>query len=555
MITGSHHMQAYWIPGDEATSKSSFPSPTYSTIERWVSRRDVFLVGPEYSKRAVDLESHLHRVPRHRRPAAIDARSDRDRGAASPSSASPARRATVRRRSTSPPTTIRSRARRSTERRRRRHHRQSGAAVAGARRPRCAGSVTASAVRPTTGCDAGLAIRPGRALRDDEADPAPRQPARRAPAGARSTPTRSFAASRYWTRRHGAGVGARVQRPHRVAVLPEAARSPACRATRCTTAIPTGSSRARATATPPARSVTRPSAECRSAHAPRRRLDGSACYNCHMPHTTYGLVARDAQPPDQRARACRTTSRPGGRTRATSVISIARWRGRRRRCSAGTARRRPSLTRRAAHGGGVGAGARARRGRRARAGGVEHGLARGASASGASGGAWRAPHLDRAPRRRISAVRYIGDRSLRAIDGFADLQYDYVAPEEARWAAQREAARASPGSRSGGGAVERRAELLFDGDGRFVRGELERLIAERDEDDQECSSPNERPAHASSSCTCASAAPRCFGFASSGSLLEAAARVEGCRGTSASPARRRRLLLTLAHAHGVGSAS
>ena len=107
---------------------------------------------------------------------------------------------------------------------------------------------------------------------------------------------------------------------------------------------------------------------------------------------------------------------------------------------------------------------------------VEHGLD---AARAAVGAAWMAPFLVELLDDDYSAIRYTAIRSLRAIPGFADLAYDYVGTEESRWAAQREAralvARAQPAAR---------AELLFDGDGRFARGEFERLAAERDEDDQ-----------------------------------------------------------------------
>jgi HEAT repeat protein len=91
-----------------------------------------------------------------------------------------------------------------------------------------------------------------------------------------------------------------------------------------------------------------------------------------------------------------------------------------------------------------------------------------------------APYLIELLDDEYSAVRYIAYHSLRGISGFEDFEYDYVGTEEARWAAQREAlARLSRAHKPAA-----RAELLFDADGRFARGELERLMAERREDDE-----------------------------------------------------------------------
>jgi hypothetical protein len=85
-----------------------------------------------------------------------------------------------------------------------------------------------------------------------------------------------------------------------------------------------------------------------------------------------------------------------------------------------------------------------------------------------------------------AAIRYIAYRSLRRITGFADFEYDYVGTEEARFSAQRQARERWP--RLAASPPQRRAELLFAPDGqggtRFSRGELERLIAERPEDDE-----------------------------------------------------------------------
>ena len=69
MMTGSHHMQAFWLPGSSGNEQLEFPFTYLFDDRRWVPRRDVFLVGTEYVEGAVGVEPHLRRVPRHRRPA------------------------------------------------------------------------------------------------------------------------------------------------------------------------------------------------------------------------------------------------------------------------------------------------------------------------------------------------------------------------------------------------------------------------------------------------------------------------------------------------------
>jgi hypothetical protein len=96
------------------------------------------------------------------------------------------------------------------------------------------------------------------------------------------------------------------------------------------------------------------------------------------------------------------------------------------------------------------------------------------------GGAWMAPYLVELLDDDYSAIRYAAIRSLRTLPGFDNLAYDYVAPDEARFAATRTArARLSPPP-----AADRRPELLFEPGGRFTRGDFERLAADRDESDQ-----------------------------------------------------------------------
>ena len=50
LMTGSHNMQAYWIPGQYGNQEYSFPFTFLFEQNRWVPRRDVFLKDPQTSR-------------------------------------------------------------------------------------------------------------------------------------------------------------------------------------------------------------------------------------------------------------------------------------------------------------------------------------------------------------------------------------------------------------------------------------------------------------------------------------------------------------------------
>ncbi len=205
---------------------------------------------------------------------------------------------------------------------------------------------------------------------------------------------------------------------------------------------------------------------------------GSICYNCHMPHTTYGLLRamRSHQMSVPRLRDTVVAGRPNAcnlchldRTLAWTAAALQRWFGTPPPPLTGERRTVAAAVLDVARGE---AGVRA----------LTAWSLGWQEARAASGGAWAAPLLIELLDDDYAAVRYLASRSLRALPGFADLPYDYIAPQDQRWAAQ-EAAR-QRWSRGLAPGAPRRPELLFDADGRFERGELERLLAERPEDDQ-----------------------------------------------------------------------
>ena len=48
LVTGSHHMQAYWVPGRIKKMQLGFPFTFLYEANRWVPREDVFLIPPEW---------------------------------------------------------------------------------------------------------------------------------------------------------------------------------------------------------------------------------------------------------------------------------------------------------------------------------------------------------------------------------------------------------------------------------------------------------------------------------------------------------------------------
>jgi predicted CXXCH cytochrome family protein len=207
---------------------------------------------------------------------------------------------------------------------------------------------------------------------------------------------------------------------------------------------------------------------------------GSTCYNCHMPHTTYGLLRamRSHEVSVPRVLQSAGGGRPNAcnlchldRTLAWTAAALQRWYG----------QAPPSLT---ADERAVAASvldvARGDAGVRA----LTAWSMGWSAARAAAGGEWSAPLLIELLDDEYSAVRYIAYHSLRGISGFEDFQYDYVGTQEARWAAQREALVRWTRAPKPAAPAAGRAELLLESDGRFARGELERLMAGRREDDE-----------------------------------------------------------------------
>ena len=559
-MTGSHHMQAFWLPGEHGNEQIEFPFTYLFDDRRWVSRRDVFLVGRDYSKdpsswNRICIECHVTGRSTPIRPAHRSTNQPRRRARhrlrGVPRTGGAAYRG-------EPQPLAAPRA--AGQRRGGRDHRQSGAACARSALPRCADSVTASAVRPTAGCSPVLAIGPASRC----AIPSRSCSWRRCATAAcrqQIDADASFAPSRYWrdgmVRVSGREYNGLIESPcfKRGALsclschsmhASDPDRQLGARARRQRSLHPVSSGHRR-----------RP----RGAHPPPRRLDADRrvttaicrirpmayCGRCAATRSACRALREELE--TGRPNACnlchldRTLAVDGGGAAAlvryaaavADRASSARWR---QQCSTSRAER-PACARSS-----PGAWAGARRGRR-------------------RDGEWMAPLLIELLDDEYAAIRYIAYRSLRRINGFADFQYDYVAAEESRWAAQREArerwSRGGDGDRAARGAAvcPRRPRR-----GRFAprrAGAADGRAARRRRDvprrmkpiSQRRSRANAAPAIGAISCaTCGSAGRRCCCSPRSGALLELlhALKLPWYLGVASDS---RRLMWTLAHAHGV----
>jgi Doubled CXXCH motif (Paired_CXXCH_1)/Cytochrome c554 and c-prime len=470
MVTGSHHMQAFWLPGAGGNAQFELPFTWLLDEQRWVGRRDVFLVGSDYGKtpsmwNRICVECHVTggqpgfdarvEVPRSRvAELGIACEACHGPGATHvAANASPFRRLARHGGDGADDTIVNPRR------------------LDGKRASEVCGQCHGIGCPPDGWRQRGIGYRPGTPLG------AVKPMIRLASLTANKcrgdiAADASFAPSRYWkdgmVRVSGREYSALLESPcHEKGAL-------SCLSCHSMHDADPNWQLARAGDG---------SAACASCHAEiagnvaaHSHHAATTCQDCHMPHTTYGLLRamRSHRISVPSARETVETGRPNAcnlchldRTLSWTAQAMQRWWGtpppplddEQRTVAAsllGVARGEAGV--RALWAWSIGWPA-ARKAARAQ---------------------WTAPALIELLDDEYAAIRFIAYRSLRGISGFENLKYDYVGPREARWAAQAEArARAA---RLPAGPPCR--ELLMDGDGRFVRGELERLMAERPEDDE-----------------------------------------------------------------------
>lgn len=200
---------------------------------------------------------------------------------------------------------------------------------------------------------------------------------------------------------------------------------------------------------------------------------GSRCYNCHMPHTTFGILRamRSHQIESPRVATSLKYDRPNGcnlchldKSLDWSAGHLEQWYGQRRPTMTDDQRDLSAAVLWTLSGD---AGQRA----------IAAWNMGWAPAQAASGNDWMVPFLVQLLEDDYEAVRMLGYRSLRQIPGYEDIEYDFVASRAARTKVAEEVrARWKGASRASAAA---RAEVLLDDQGQLLRDEFERLLRQR----------------------------------------------------------------------------
>jgi hypothetical protein len=230
---------------------------------------------------------------------------------------------------------------------------------------------------------------------------------------------------------------------------------------------------------------------CLQCHAPIRTnlvahtkhpagSEGSSCYNCHMPYTTYGLLktVRSHQINNPSVAESLQTGRPNAcnlchlnQTLEWTSEWLQKWYG----------RPAPSLTKDEAS---IAASLlwllRGDAGQRA----VMAQAMGWRPAQEVSGAGWIAPFLAQLLNDPYAPVRFIAYRSMRTLPGFSAFEYDFLASPGQRFDAERKAAETWRLGRSRANSRDD-AQLLFDSEGTLKTDVVARLLRER----------NDRPVH------------------------------------------------------------
>jgi len=202
---------------------------------------------------------------------------------------------------------------------------------------------------------------------------------------------------------------------------------------------------------------------------------GSSCYNCHMPHTTYGLLKtiRSHQISSPTVQASLDTGRPNAcnlchldKTHAWTAEYLDTWYGVARPASMSEDDRTVAASLVSLLKGDAGQRAI-----------IAQALGW-APAQQASGTNWMAPYLGLALNDSYDAVRYIAYRSLKTLPGYETFAFDFVGPPNEREVNQR---RALGIWRDGRERQGRRgdATLLFNPDGTFIADRIDSLTNQR----------------------------------------------------------------------------
>lgn len=202
---------------------------------------------------------------------------------------------------------------------------------------------------------------------------------------------------------------------------------------------------------------------------------GSLCYNCHMPHTTYGLLKaiRSHQIDSPSAQSYQATGRPTAcnlchleKTLGWTAKHLTEWHG------------QPPVNLTEEDGSIAAAVQMALRGDAGQRAlyawhmGWE-------PAQQTSGSEWMAPYLAELLNDPYAVVRYIAGRSLRRLEGFENLDFDYVGDSEIRLQAQRSALEIWRAQQTA--ISEPNSALLLEPEGKLNLHKFTELLKRRDD--------------------------------------------------------------------------
>lgn len=204
---------------------------------------------------------------------------------------------------------------------------------------------------------------------------------------------------------------------------------------------------------------------------------GSTCYNCHMPHSAYGLLkaTRSHTIDSPRVQTAVTSGRPTAcnqchldQTLAWTQQHLQAWYPQTPNVELSDDQRNVSAT--------VLWAVQGDAGQRALAAWTMSWD----DARQASGQNWFAPYLIHLLNDPYPAVRFIAARSLRTIAGFADFEYDFLAAEKLRKSAQTRAL--SRLKKQTSGSPDRRGSaILLDETGQLDQPTFDRLVQHRND--------------------------------------------------------------------------
>ncbi|HJZ88447.1 MAG TPA: multiheme c-type cytochrome [Polyangia bacterium] len=449
MVTGSHHMQVYWLPAGAGNAQHDLPFTYLLEDRRWVARRDAFLLDPELPKLADTWNRNC-----------IECHSTAGQPRIEPGSGVPASRVAelgIGCEACHGPGADHIAANRSPLRRFGRHAAAGSAAAAPTADPTISnparlGARAASEVCGQChgiGCNlddwpqGGLRYRPGQDL--EQFRPLVRAatlasgPCRR-PIAAQP----GFAASRYWRDGMVRVSGREYSALHESRCFRGGHLS--CQSCHSMHASDPDDQIASGRDGDGACLSCHPSygADLLAHTHHRAASPGSRCQNCHMPYTTYGLLKaiRSHLIDSPSVHATLMTGRPDAcslchldRTLAWTAAALARWYGQPVPNLSAEQRQVPAAVLHLLRGD---AGQRALA---AYSMGWSDALL-------ASGSDWEAPLLAQRLDDPYAAVRYLAYRSLRRLPGFAAFSYDFVGAPAERAAARARAlatVRAGPG--------------------------------------------------------------------------------------------------------------